>query len=245
LGHEVAVEWIEIHADFQAEIASAFELNRVLAAKVEAAVRAGEFPLVLCGNCDSCLGVLAGLGPLTTGVVWLDAHGEFNTPETTASGLLDGMPLTMATGRCWKAMLNTVPGFEPVPDEHIVLVGARDLDEPEQEDLRESRITVVRSENSDDAAILADIGHALDGMDGRVEGIYFHIDMDGIDLDGRRSNYMHTPGGLKPELAERIIDLAKGRYGLRAATIAGYDPEVDPEGVTVVAGIGLIEGILA
>jgi len=61
-------------------------------------------------------------------VLWFDAHGDFNTPESTLGGFLDGMALAIATGRCWTGLAATVPGFTPVAEENVVLVGARDLD---------------------------------------------------------------------------------------------------------------------
>jgi arginase len=86
--------------------------------------RADRFPLVLGGNCGVALGVVAGLGG-DARVVWADAHGDFNTPETTLGGFLDGMGLATLTGGCWTAITATIPGFAAVPDDHVWLLGAR------------------------------------------------------------------------------------------------------------------------
>ena len=101
-GHQVKIRCIDVKSQFTAEIGTAFELNRLLSVEVKTAIDTGLFPMVLSGNCNSCLGTIAGINSDQLGVVWFDAHGEFNTPETTRSGFLDGMPLAMATGRCWK-----------------------------------------------------------------------------------------------------------------------------------------------
>jgi arginase len=98
-GHQVTISQINSRSDFPIEVMTAFELSRLLAAEVRGAVENGFFPVVLSGNCNSCLGTISGIGPENLGVVWFDAHGEFNTPETTLSGFLDGMPLAVATGR--------------------------------------------------------------------------------------------------------------------------------------------------
>ncbi len=119
-GHQVRTTRIDAKAEFTTEIGTAFELNRLLSVEVKAAVESGSFPIVLAGNCNSCLGTIAGIGSAKLGVVWFDAHGEFNTPETTRSGFLDGMPLAMATGRCWKSILETIPGFVPVKESHVI-----------------------------------------------------------------------------------------------------------------------------
>ena len=78
-------------------------------------------------------------------VLWLDAHGDYNTPETTTGGFLDGMALAMLTGRCWRAMTAQVPGFEPVAEKRVVMFGTRDLDSAGGELLRSSRIRIQRS----------------------------------------------------------------------------------------------------
>src|SRR5207253_2124442 len=69
----------------------------------------------------------AGLGA-DVGVAWLDAHGDFHTPETTTSGFVDGMALAVAAGQCWRALAAAVPGFEPVLAGRVVHVGGRDFD---------------------------------------------------------------------------------------------------------------------
>ena len=78
-GHQVRTTRIDAKAEFTTEIGTAFELNRLLSVEVKAAVESGSFPIVLAGNCNSCLGTIAGIGSAKLGVIWLDAHGEFNT----------------------------------------------------------------------------------------------------------------------------------------------------------------------
>jgi arginase len=111
-GHQTRVEYIEAGSDAPAEIRTAFELNRVVAERVRDAREAHALPVVLAGNCMTAVGTLAGLGG-TPAVLWFDAHGDFNTPETTASGFLDGMALAMLTGRCWANLTRTVHCFQP------------------------------------------------------------------------------------------------------------------------------------
>jgi len=103
-GHDAFVHLIESRGTFHTEIATAFELNRLLAARIRNAAREGDVPLVLAGNCISSLGTVAALESAEVGVAWFDAHGGFNRRETTASGFLDGMALTAPTGRCWKTL---------------------------------------------------------------------------------------------------------------------------------------------
>ena len=145
-GHEVRTEVIAAEGWFLTEIATGFELHRIVADQVRQARELGELPLVLAGNCNtSSVGALAGLGAQEMGVVWIDAHADFNTPETTTSGFLDGMGLSIAVGACWKAMTEAIPGFRPIPEANVTHIGARDLDPPEREQLERSGVTVVEA----------------------------------------------------------------------------------------------------
>ena len=114
-GHQVDSEVIEpASRDWRAEVQTSFELMRAVAKHVRAARTARRFPVVLSGNCLAAVGVIAGLGP-GTGVIWIDAHGDFNTPQTTTSGFLDGMTLATATGQCWGELAHSIEGFATGP----------------------------------------------------------------------------------------------------------------------------------
>jgi arginase len=106
------------------EVARIFELDRRLALRGAEARQRHQFPLVLAGNCVSCLGTTAGVRDgRDLGVVWLDAHADFDTPEDNLSGFTDVMGLSILTGSCWRALRETIPGFEAV-DECKVAIAA-------------------------------------------------------------------------------------------------------------------------
>ena len=86
------------------------------------------------------LGVFAAA---VTGVVWFDAHGQATTPETTTSGFLDGMGISILTGQCWKRLAGFISGFVPVPGDRIALVGARDMEPDEVNLLKHVRVSHV------------------------------------------------------------------------------------------------------
>ena len=130
-GVEVAEAPVEAPPGLRTEIGTTFALHRAVAAEVREAAAAGDFPLVLSGNCGSAIGAIAAAGA-GTGLAWFDGHGDFNTPETTVSGFLDGMSLAVATGRCFRPLALSVPGFAPVAERDAFLVGARDLDPAER-----------------------------------------------------------------------------------------------------------------
>jgi arginase len=244
-GHQIRKTRIDAKAEFTTEIGTAFELNRLLSGEVKTAVGSGLFPLVLSGNCNSCLGTIAGLNSAKLGVVWFDAHGEFNTPETTRSGFLDGMPLAMATGRCWKAILETIPGFVPVKESNVILIGARDLDREEEKQLQQSGVNVIGSEGVTRDNLLKQIEAALKMLQDRVTGIYLHIDMDALAIEEGAANHFGVSGGLKPELIETAITMVKRYFKIQAGTVASFDPTFDSNGKFLAAGIRCIRLIVS
>ncbi len=136
-GARVESEVIELDGDFSVlsggnEVDASFDLVRLVAGRVREALDDGAFPVVLSGSCFlAAVGSVAGVSEGPLGVVWLDAHADFNSPETTIEGYLDGMGLRCSR-RAWQGMLGAVQGFRPLPETAAVLVGARDFDEPEK-----------------------------------------------------------------------------------------------------------------
>ena len=108
-------------------------IHSAIAEAVHETVSAGERPVVILGDCCQTLGVAAGLARagIRPALVWLDAHGDFNTWDTTPSGFLGGMPLAMLTGRGDQRMMQAV-GLSPLADEQVSLCDARDLDPGER-----------------------------------------------------------------------------------------------------------------
>jgi arginase len=244
-GHQIKITRVDAKSPFKTEIGTAFELNRLLSVEVKTAIGSGLFPVILSGNCNSCLGTIAGINSDQLGVIWFDAHGEFNTPETTRSGFLDGMPLAMATGRCWKAILKTIPGFVAVKESNVILVGARDLDQEEERQLQKSGVNVIGSEGRTPDDLLKTIEDELRQLQDRVSGIYLHIDMDALAIDGGAANHFGASGGLTPEFLEAAIAMVNQYFKLQACTVASFDPTYDSNGKFVAAGIRCIRQIVS
>jgi arginase len=152
-GHEeIRSEVLQPTSTVRAEIATAFELCGILAKRVHEATASGRFPLVLSGNCNSTVGVIAGLTGASpkeeeVGLIWFDGQADFNTPETTTSGFLDGMELATAVGHYWAQMVGTVPAFRPVREENVVLIGSRGATQAEKERLWAFEVTVVEEQS--------------------------------------------------------------------------------------------------
>lgn len=242
-GHGVRTEVIEAGASPATENAVTFELARTLAGRVAAAVRDGRFPLVLAGNCSSAPGTVAGLrsglGADAVAVIWHDAHGDLNTPETTETGFLDGMALSILTGRCWARMAGAIPGFSPAADDDVLLVGARALDGPEERLLDAGGPTRVAAAEIREAGSGDAVRGWVDGAAGRTEHAYLHVDLDVLDPSEARANDWATDGGLRIDDVEELADAVGRRIPLRAAAVTAYDPAGDRDGEAARAGIAV------
>jgi arginase len=226
----VSVQWVRATEGFGAEIGTTFALCRTLAEQVRRVRQADRLPLVLSGNCFMALGTMSGLGPADLGAVWLDADGEYNTPETTASGYLDGMGLATATGDCWRALAARIPGFRPVPPERILLVGGHDFDPEERSRLARWRLTVAGAADLTSRGVLPALRPALDRLKAQVGRLYVHIDLDVLDRAEAVANELSSPGGLSLRAVEEAVTLVRGHFEVVGVGVAGYDPAFDTDG---------------
>jgi arginase len=226
-GHEVEEQVVEPVSAWRSELRTAFELHHGISAAVADARCEGQVPLVLSGNCNATLGALAGLGWSAgrLGLVWLDAHGDFNTPDTDPGGFLDGQGLAMAVGRCWGTLTSGVPGFVPLPEQNVLLVGARSFDDAEFSALRQSGISWVTAAAARRAEPLA---AALDRLARRVDVVHFHVDLDVHDPSIAPANEYAAPGGLSAGDVQRALRQTAERMPVASACLASYDPALDP-----------------
>lgn len=185
------------------------DINRMLRYAVKDAVEQESVPVVLAGNCNSAIGTLAGLDTSRLGIVWLDRHPDFHTPESSISGSIEGMALAIAAGDCHEEFAERI-GFGPAISAHnIVLAGICDVEPGERERLEESWVSVHPAES------LGLLPVALDQLKARVDGIYLHIDTDFI-------------AGV--ENPEQLIGLVRETLPLAAVGVTNYNPDMDPSG---------------
>src|SRR5256714_13958423 len=235
-GHTVHTKVAELSPDFwHAEIQTSFELMRMLARAVRGARESSRFPIVLAGNCNTAVGTLAGLGADSTGVAWFDAHGDFNTPETTSSGFLDGTAVAIITGRCWTQLAATVPGFTPIADERVCLIGTRDLDSLESALLEQSSVGVIEPKH-----LRSSLPRALKGIRNHVENMYVHLDLDVLDSGIAPANSYALSGGLTLEDLDHALSQITNDFRVTGITLSAYDPAVDTNGYAARAAIRLI-----
>jgi arginase len=242
-GHSVAdIQVIEADLDQPpAEIGTAFELMRRVAVAVRAVRAARQFPVILSGNCNSAVGTLSGLTPAGRAIFWFDAHADCNTPDTTATGFLDGTGLATALGLCWHQLTSTVPGYRPVEPEATFLLGVRDLDPPEAALLARSAITVVST-----TQIPASLPELLARAPLKDALGYLHLDLDVLDPAGvGQANSLPVPGGISVEQMTAGIAAIRARVPLGAAAIASYAPEYDSQQGVCRAAFAALDAILA
>jgi arginase len=210
--------------------------------------RNGFLPIGLLANCNGILGMLSGLQhsgpsvrPLRVGMVFIDAHGDFNTPETTLSGMLGGMPVAIAAGQCLTRM-RLKAGLEPaVPTRHIVEVCVRDTDPLEQELLDRSEIQQLTLE--DVRTRSANLHREMKRLSDVTDVIYIHVDMDALDPREVPGHPLTVPGGpTSAELAAALTEMFK--YEKTAAFGVASTPfdDKDKTGVSRQAAYNLILG---
>jgi arginase len=239
-GVAVTLAGVERGEPFRDSASASLAVSRRLASVVAEAVAADRLPIVLAGSCDVSKGVLSGFDHSRCGVVWIDAHGDFNTPESTFSGFFAGMSLAVITGHCYQNLWAQIGNSAPAPEEATVLLGVRDLSPVEERDrLERSAIQVVEWQ---DGKPQGDVLATLDELQKRVEEVYLHIDLDALDPQVAPGIVDDpVPGGLSLHDMEEIIRAVAARFRVSAATLATYNPELDQDQKTLRAGLRIIE----
>jgi len=209
------------------------ELYQPLAQEVRTAVQAEQRPVSVAGDCCTTIGVLAGLqqAGMAPTLLWLDAHGDFNTWETSPSGFLGGMPLAMIVGR-GELTMSEGAGQMPLPEAQIILTDARDLDPQEKVALQESTVKH-----------LPDVTMLLD--EPLPAGpIYVHFDTDVINpTDAPAMSYL-AERGPKVEVLGRVFDYLAESEQVAAVSMSSWNPEMDKDGRSRAAAMGLLERLI-
>ena len=183
--------------------------------QVDDALSGGNLPLLLAGDCSIALTTLpSALRHLPEArVLWLDAHGDFNTPDTTPSGFLGGMALAGACGE-WDAGL-----ADPIGADRVVLAGVRDLDAAERELLDRSEATVIGASSIE---TLVAVKNALDGAP-----VYVHLDLDVLDPEAFPAQFP-APDGLHPDKLYDLLEAVRDDCRLLGLEVTAFEAPDDP-----------------
>ncbi len=243
-GRRVDVECLQVEIDPMNPVKTAFDPTRRVARRVGSALESGRFPLVLAGNCNHCVGTIAGIHQADLGVVWFDAHGDFNTPETSTSGYLDGMALALAAGDGWQGLLDTIPGFIPVAGNHMVHIGARDLDPQEVARFSACGASLVDPESLRALGVRRGLQAAFRQLRQHTDRVYVHVDMDIVDPAVARSKAFAPAGGLTVAQVVEALDHIKENFNVQAGAIASCDPDSDSRGRAIAAGLTFAQALV-
>ncbi len=236
---KVAVETVQRVGPFRDAETSSTSVNKELAKAVRKAVSAGQLPVVLAGSCVAAHGVLGGFEHSRCGVVWLDAHADFNTPDSTRTGFFPGMSMAVVAGHCNRDYWSRIGDSKPMPEGRIVMIGVRDLyPQAERERLERSAIHVVywRARKPQ-----GPVEVALNSLAEHVQEVYLHVDMDVLDPEIAPGVVdKPVPGGVSLEYVEGVIRMVTTLFRIRAVTLATFTPERDSNAKTLHAALRLI-----
>ena len=216
-----------------------------LAAKVSDSIEKQCFPLILGGDHSIAMGTLAGVAKHfnNLGVIWYDAHADMNTPETSPSGNIHGMPLAASMGLGHPA-LTGIGGYKgKVKAENIVLIGARDIDAGEKALIAEKNIKVYTPEDVKRLGMDEVIKQTLAYLSKRCDGIHLSFDLDGIDPQEVPGVGTPVADGISYSESARAIRLLGESKALASAEFVEFNPLLDKEDRTGQAVANLI-GVL-
>jgi len=226
------------------DIDAVVELNCTLAAAVREALAAGQFPLVLGGNCHTSLGALAGIGQPRIATMWLDAHGDFNTPATSPSGFIDGMCLAIAAGRCHPDLMERI-GVPEIWGDRLVHAGGRDFDLQERQALLTVGAAVIPPEELQSRRLEETLLPEFARIAKDSDGLYVHVDLDVLDPRRCPANEFQPDGGLLINELLSAIRVGASLLTVRGAAITAYNPDHDKRRLTVDAAARIAQTICA
>ena len=214
-----------------------------LAQVVAEITKRDAIPVVLGGDHSIGLGTIAGLARAghRPGVIWVDAHGDINTPQTTPSGNVHGMPFAVALGLAEDpfpvALRGTTDG------RHGVLLAIRDVDAGEKANIRRSGVTPITMSDVDRLGMHAAMGTAI-AVASQGDGIHLSLDMDAIDPDEAPGVGTPVRGGLTYREAQLAMEMLAASGKLRSIEVCEVNPILDRENRTATLAVELIASAL-
>ncbi|KAF4501185.1 arginase [Fusarium agapanthi] len=251
LGVTVNVWETELADYFDGDISRLFELLHRTSVAVDNIARAGEFPVILAGNCSITVGVQAGLTAALGAIpscVWFDAHDDFNTPDVLKSGYLDSMPVAMMAGFCWKTLLANIHGFEAMDlKKSLVHCGMRDVTDLERSRVDEAGFPVIWGDLEQHVDFEGELGKVLDKK--KFGQTMVHLDLDALDISVGCVNKFSAHGGLLEDDLEKCLKMIPLKTKPVSLTIASFDPLRDVRGtiepVAIKGVVAFVQGLIS
>ncbi len=202
----------------------------------------GERVVLLGGECSLVVGGLAGFAETfkgKPGMLWMDAHGDFNTPESSPSSYIGGMCLAMACGKVPNLGVST--DHQPlVEEERLVHIGSRALDQPEVKAFESSPARLMGMEDFKRLGVRKAAAEAAKRLADRSDWLVVHLDVDVVDPQYLLAVNYPTPGGMKPAEASALVKALDATGKLKVVDIAAYNPSLDDDGSSATAVVQIV-----
>jgi arginase len=210
----------------------------------------GDFPLVIGGDHSIAMGTVSGLSAhfqksgQSLGLIWFDAHGDMNLPETSPSGNVHGMPLSHLLGH-GDADLSSILDMNPaVKPEHVVLIGLRDIDRVEREFIRQSGVTAFTMRDIDERGMSKVASEALRIVNDGTAGFHVSFDLDGCDPEVIPGSGTLVPGGVSYREAHLLLELCAEDGRLTSMEVVELNPFIDQGNVSAERAVALVQSAL-
>lgn len=209
------------------------EINQQLADRVAEVIDYGGFPLILGGDHSLAIGSVNGVARgRRLGMIWIDAHGDFNTPETTPSGNIHGMSVAALVGRGHRSLTHLREIAPVLRETNVVMIGIRDLDPLEREALRDSGIDVYTMHDIDRRGLATVVEEAIKQASKGTEGFHVSLDLDALDPTVAPGVGTPVNGGMSYREAHLAMELIAESGRMLSMDVVEVNPILDQRNVT-------------
>lgn len=226
------------------------EVCRRLAAVVERAADAGKFPLVLGGDHSVAVGTISGMARhyhkrrKSLGLIWIDAHADMNTPATSPTGNVHGMPLACAIGRGPKSLTHLY-GYAPKVDpKNVALVGLRNVDLSERSNVRKSGVRAFTMRDIDERGFRSVMEEVVQVAAAGTDGIHLSLDMDAVDPALAPGVGTPVRGGITYREAHLAMEIICDSGRMASMEVVEVNPVIDEANRTALLAVELIQSAM-
>ena len=222
------------------------EMSHVLCDRVKSTLDDGEFPLILGGDHSMSIGSLAGIGRhckeqgKTLGVLWIDAHADMNTAETTPSGNIHGMPLAVAMGYGHPSLTTIGGDFPKLDPRNLAIIGLRSIDQGERELIHERGIAAYTMFDIDRLGMYEVASRVLEVMSRSVDHLHISFDVDGVDPSVATGVGTPGPGGLTYRETHLLMEMISQIEAYASLEVAEVNPILDDRNKTAEFASGVV-----
>jgi arginase len=232
------------HAKYLPEIT---RVCNILARKVEKIMHHGQFPLILGGDHSIAVGTVSGLAAYArkkkkkVGIFWIDAHGDFNTPASSPSGNIHGMPLAVCAGLGPRSLLSIGGAFTKVDPKNIAIIGLRDLDRIERENIKKYGVNIYTMEEIDKHGLHKIMKKAFQQVANKVDYLHVSFDLDGVDPIYAPGVGTPVKGGLDYREAHLIMEMLAESKKMTSLELVEVNPILDNRNQSAEFAVELVQ----